>query len=78
MNKNAKSALDEYREKLKSGEIKQVRLNPMQKLEKNPTSLRLAVNAQCWSCMGGTKESVEDIRNCTSPKCPLYAVRTYK
>ncbi len=77
MNNNAQEALKEYRAKLKSGEIKKVNLNPVQKLEKNPTSLRLAVNAMCFDCMGRSKV-IEDIRNCTSKTCPLYNVRPYQ
>lgn len=77
MNENAQSALQEYRAKLKSGEIKKINLTPEQKLEKNPTSLRLAVNAMCYQCMGKTKV-VEDIRNCTAKECALYNVRPYQ
>lgn len=78
MNSNAQEALKEYRQKLKSGEIKKVNLTPTQKLEKNPTSLRLAVNAMCYMCFGGTKNCADDIRNCTSKECPLYKVRPYQ
>lgn len=78
MNENAQKALKEYREKLKSGEIKKINTTPFDKLAKNPKSLRLAVNAQCFMCMGGTKEAKDDIKNCTSPKCSLYNVRPYQ
>lgn len=78
MNKNAKSALDEYREKLKNGEVKKINTTPIDKLAKNPTSLRLAVTAMCFDCVGRTREAKDDIKNCTSPKCPLFNVRPYQ
>ena len=77
MNENAKNALKEYRDKVASGEIEVVRLNPIQKAKENPTSLRLAIDAMCWDCMGRTNSS-DDIRNCSAKNCPLYPVRKYK
>ena len=52
MNEQAKIALQEYREKVASGEIEVVRLNPVERSNANPTSLRLAINAMCFSCLG--------------------------
>ena len=76
MNENAKNALKEYREKVASGEIEVVRLNPIQKAKENPTSLRLAINAMCYSCLGsGTPQ---EIRDCSSKLCPLHTVRPYQ
>ncbi len=77
---NREIALREYKEKIKSGEITAPpKLNPIQKAEQNPTSLRLAVNAMCYQCMGAIgKESKADIRNCTSTKCPLHNLRPYQ
>lgn len=77
MNEQAKIALQEYREKVASGEIEVVRLNPIEKAKNNPKSLRLAIDAQCFDCMGRTG-STSDIRECTAKDCPLYPVRPYK
>lgn len=78
MNENAQKALKQYREKLKNGEVKKINTTPIDKLAKNPTSLRLAVNAMCFTCMGSTKEAKDDIKNCTAPKCALFNVRPYQ
>jgi len=77
MNEQAKIALQEYREKVASGEIEVVRLSPIEKAKNNPKSLRLAIDAMCYSCMGKTG-STSDIRECTAKDCPLYPVRPYK
>lgn len=77
MNEQAMKGLAEYREKVASGEIEVVRLNPIERSNANPTSLRLAINALCWDCMGRTNRT-DDIRNCTAKDCPLYKVRQYK
>lgn len=77
MNEQAKIALQEYREKVASGEIEVVRLNPIEKAKNNPKSLRLAIDAMCFDCMGKTG-STNDIRECTAKDCPLYPVRPYK
>lgn len=59
-------------------------LNPLAKAKKTPTSLRLAVNAHCYSCMGGDKADlrtqnsvVSSIRECASSICPLLPVRPF-
>ena len=77
MNEQAKIALQEYREKVASGEIEVVRLNPIEKAKNNPKSLRLAIDAMCFACMGKTG-STSDIRECTAKDCPLYPVRPYR
>ena len=77
MNEQAMKGLAEYREKVASGEIEVVRLNPIERSNANPTSLRLAIDAQCFDCMGRTG-STSDIRDCTAKDCPLYKVRKYK
>ena len=58
--------------------------NPLAKSNANPTSLRLAVNAHCYLCMGGdkgdlrTQKSVVSlIRGCTSNICPLLLIRPF-
>lgn len=56
------------------------RLNPIERAAKNPNSLRLAITAKCYECLGGAdaKSIRREIRECTSPKCPLYPVRPYQ
>jgi hypothetical protein len=56
--------------------------NPMAKSSANPASLRLAINAKCYECFGGsifdpqTRQGIiADIRRCSANQCPLYAVR---
>ena len=42
-------------------------------------SRKSAMEAMCWTCMGGSEEHSagvrEEIKQCTSPKCPLYSWR---
>lgn len=64
-------ALERWRE---SGE-KAVRRNPVEKLQMNPTSLRKAITAFCWLCVG---EDRKEVTNCTATKCPLYNVRPWQ
>lgn len=56
------------------------RLNPIERAARNPSSLRLAVTAKCWECLGGedTPNIRREIRDCTSTRCPLYPVRPYQ
>lgn len=76
MNEKAQAALAAHRAKVASGEIVVVQKTPMQKHLENPKSLRLAINAMCYECMGAG--SPAEIRGCTAPKCPLYPVRAYQ
>lgn len=58
------------------------RLNPAEKAQRNPTSLRLAINAKCFDCVGG--ENADGgfrrcIRECpSSARCSLHALRPYQ
>ena len=66
---------------LRAAGIKPVRLDPIEKARRTPTSLRLAITAMCFRCMGsGGDPNVRlAIRECTSGKtCPLYPVRPYQ
>lgn len=57
------------------------RLNPAEKAAQNPASLRLAVNAKCFDCVGGANADNgyrRCIRECPSTKCALYQLRPYK
>lgn len=66
MNENAKTALEQYRKDLKDGKVTKTVKTPVEKLAENPKSLRLAVNAMCFQCMGCSSTSAADIRGCTS------------
>ena len=69
-------SLKEYRDKVASGEIIRAKpLNPRQKHEKNPRSLRLAINAQCWECVG---ENKAEVTRCTGYNCSLWGVRPWQ
>lgn len=45
-----------------------------------PTNLRLAIAAFCVGCMGGEDAPGvrEQVRGCSSPKCPLFRHRPYR
>lgn len=58
--------------------------NPISKSKSHPLSLRLAINAHCYKCMGGSEEDlktkisvVQDIRECDSEVCDLQPVRPF-
>lgn len=54
--------------------------NPIEKAKENPESLRCAINAKCFECVGmdGDVNFRDTIRTCTSFNCPLYPVRPYQ
>ena len=56
------------------------RLDPIAKARANPKSLRLAVTAKCFECMGGGEDTGTRklIRACTSSNCPLHPLRPYQ
>lgn len=60
--------------------IKVVVLDPIEKARRNPKSLRLAVNAKCWDCIGAGHDPNPRgaIRECTILDCSLYPVRPYQ
>jgi len=64
--------------KLAAGE--KLRLNPVEKAQKNPKSRTLAIAAKCYDCQGqDTDPSVNwRIGNCEIPECPLYPVRPHQ
>ncbi len=53
---------------------------PIEKALDKPTSLRLAINAKCYDCVGcGFDPNPSDeIRNCGIVACPLWALRPYQ
>ena len=56
------------------------RKNPIERAKENPESLRKAITAKCYECVGmeGDPGFRETIRTCTGYKCPLYPVRPYQ
>jgi hypothetical protein len=58
------------------------RLDPVEKAKRNPSSLRLAINAKCWDCCGAGADGIEftkeTIRTCSSFSCPLHFQRPYQ
>ena len=56
------------------------RTTPLEKLAKNPKSLRLAINGLCYDCGGQDADAGwrQRIGHCNIPTCPLYAVRPYQ
>lgn len=52
--------------------------NPDEQLADRPNSLRLAVNAMCFSCMGKDAGWRADVRGCSATGCPLYPIRPCK
>lgn len=57
------------------------RLDPIEKAIKNPKSLRCAINAKCWDCMGAEADPNprKRIRECpVGGSCPLWPVRPYQ
>lgn len=53
--------------------------NPIERAKENPESLRMAITAKCYECVGmdGDPNFRETIRTCTGYSCPLYPVRPY-
>lgn len=56
------------------------RLDPLEKAARNPKSMRLAINAMCWDCVGGNADPSprQRIRDCEIPKCPLWPLRPHQ
>lgn len=54
--------------------------NPIEKSKENPDSLRKAITAKCYECVGmeGDSNYRESIRSCKSYSCPLHVLRPYQ
>jgi len=73
---NNTEALAEYRRKLAAGEVeKAVTRTPAEIALDQPKSLRAAINANCWNCVG---ESKQEVRLCVMRHCPFYNLRPWK
>jgi len=49
-------------------------MNPIEKANKYPNSLRAAINGKCFDCQGRNDDPgvVKRIRTCEIPECTLY------
>lgn len=56
------------------------RLDPLQKAQANPKSLRLAINAKCFDCVGRGHDSNwrGAVGQCAITECGLWAARPYQ
>ena len=72
----AQQVLRERREAGIKIEIK----NPIEKAASRPDSLRLAINAKCYDCIGQDADPDwrGSIRNCVCTDCSLFPVRPYQ
>lgn len=66
-----------YLAKIKSGEVEIVHLDPMEKSEANPKSMKYAIRAKCFDCNCG-EAWVNRTRFCTIFGCPLWKVRPFR
>jgi hypothetical protein len=55
-------------------------LDPIEKARRNPKSLRLAITAKCWDCVGAGADPRPraNIRDCGVKACSLYPVRPFQ
>lgn len=87
----AESRKQKLREQLKKGQAKMAELrasgwtpthrNPVEQSQANPGSLKAAIKAFCWTCVGqdadpGAKFRVRDCD--VGPKCPLFLHRPWQ
>lgn len=76
-------ALEKAREKnrqLRAAGIKPVILTPPEKAACQPGSLRLAIDAHCWGCVGGEHDPgpKHRVRDCQIRACSLWMVRPWQ
>lgn len=78
-NEALKKAHEAVRARREAG-IQIERLDPISKARRNPSSLRLAINAKCWDCQGGMADPGirERIGACPIKACSLHPVRPYQ
>ena len=71
---------DRLRAWREAGGVSGPRRDPIEKLAERPESLRLAVTAKCYDCVGQDADASWQWRigNCGVTGCPLYAVRPYQ
>ncbi len=56
------------------------RLDPIEKAKRNPKSLRAAITAKCWDCIGADADPNPKWRigNCEITDCPLFHARPWQ
>jgi hypothetical protein len=76
---NTVKGLQKARSKLAENRARGIKpLNPIEKAKQNQKSRVLAINAQCYDCMGRESGWRNMVKSCTSPGCPLFGFRPYK
>ena len=66
---------DEHKAKMKAAKRPDVILDPLQKAQANPKSLRAAINAKCYECCC---EQRTEVKLCQCKDCPLFALRPWQ
>ena len=76
---NTVKKIQKARAKLAENRAKGIKApNPIEKAIQNPKSMRFAINAMCFDCLGQEQGWRNMVKTCTSPNCPLYELRPYK
>lgn len=67
------------RARREAGEVL-VRRTLTEKAAANPRSLRLAISAKCFTCVGEDQDPGfrDRIRTCSVTRCPLHGLRPYQ
>jgi hypothetical protein len=65
---------------LRAAGWKPVHRNPVEQAEANPNSLKAAVKAFCWTCVGADADPGAKfrVRDCSVTKCSLHAHRPWQ
>ena len=61
-----------------AGVHQRVRRNPLEILANKPNSMRAAINAKCYDCIGPDPGWKWAVGNCESTDCPLHRFRPYQ
>ena len=79
MNDGLIKAREAAKERKRLG-IKLVIKNPIEKAREHPESLRKAITAMCFDCVGAGYDPDwrGSVRNCHCNNCPLWTVRPYR
>lgn len=77
---NALGIARQKQKEMKEMGIKVLQLNPLEKAAANPSSLRKAITAKCYDCIGQDADPNfrKSIRECVCNDCPLFTVRPYQ
>jgi len=69
-------ALKEHQNKLRLGLVTRPKIiDPIEKAEQNPNSLKYAIRAKCFNCSGFEKK---EVTNCEMFDCELFNVRPWQ